>query len=159
MSTRRDFCPACNDRVPFVRTRSGWLCQICLEEDTPPLLPVYEEPPTLGLWPVTPPSNGTDTSDAAAASLTLEQINDGHRRVLNALWRHRERGLTDEEIQHLGGLNPSTERPRRGELVEAGMVEETEERRATKSGRMAKVWKLTASALDAAARARKEQAA
>lgn len=98
---------------------------------------------TGSLWPVTPPSNGTETSDAARDSLTQEQINDGHRAVLNALWKARESGLTDEEIQARTKLNPSTERPRRGELVEYGRVVDTGERRPTKSGRPAIVWNLS----------------
>lgn len=125
----------------------GAFCGACLsyrcrcEPEPVRAAPVLAVP--LALWPTTTPSNGTDTSDAAAASLSEDQINDGHRAVLNALWRYRHVGLTDEQIQTITALNPSTERPSRGELVAGLLVRDTGERRPTLSGRPAIVWKLT----------------
>jgi hypothetical protein len=49
-------------------------------------------------------------------------------------------GVTDEEIQIALDMNPSTERPRRVELVEANLVRDSSTRRRTKSGRWAVVW-------------------
>jgi hypothetical protein len=49
-------------------------------------------------------------------------------------------GLTDEEISLRLGLNPSTARPRRIELVEAGKVRDSGRTRRTVSGRAAVVW-------------------
>lgn len=49
-------------------------------------------------------------------------------------------------------LNPSTLRPRRGECVERGLVEDSGQTRATRSGRQAVVWRLTARALALAER-------
>jgi predicted ArsR family transcriptional regulator len=49
-------------------------------------------------------------------------------------------GLTDEEIQRSLKLNPSTERPRRIELVRAGKVRASGKTRKTASGRPAVVW-------------------
>lgn len=71
----------------------------------------------------------------------------GHRetlqeQVFNFLQGCGERGATDEEVQVGLGMNPSTERPRRIELVEAGRVEPAGDKRATKSGRSAQVWKV-----------------
>lgn len=75
--------------------------------------------------------------------------------TLTGTWRRRvfreialavaagDDGLTDEQIQDLLALNPSTERPRRVELVERGVVEDSERRRPTRSGRSAVVWCLT----------------
>lgn len=51
-----------------------------------------------------------------------------------------ELGATDEEIAHRLFINPSTVRPRRGELVKLGLVRETDGRRKTLSGRKAIVW-------------------
>ena len=52
-------------------------------------------------------------------------------------------GATDEEIQLGLKMNPSTERPRRVELVERGLVEDSGETRPTRSGRKATVWRST----------------
>lgn len=49
-------------------------------------------------------------------------------------------GATDEQIQDALEMNPSTERPRRGELVEAGSVVDSGTTRKTRSGRWAVVW-------------------
>lgn len=49
-------------------------------------------------------------------------------------------GATDEEIQTRLHMNPSTERPRRIELREAGLVHDSGRTRFTKSGRRAVVW-------------------
>lgn len=65
------------------------------------------------------------------------------RRVLTAIVARGEQGATDEELQDALGLNPSTERPRRVELVEGGWIEDSERRRPTRSGRYAVVWVLT----------------
>lgn len=47
---------------------------------------------------------------------------------------------TDEQIQDALGMNPSTQRPRRIELVTAGFVRDSGSVRKTKSGRAATVW-------------------
>ena len=49
-------------------------------------------------------------------------------------------GATDEEMQDDLQLNPSTQRPRRVELVSAGLVRDSGRKRKTKSGRWAVVW-------------------
>lgn len=52
-------------------------------------------------------------------------------------------GLTDAECQRILKIDPSTQRPRRIELVERGMVVDSGETRKTKSGRKATVWRST----------------
>lgn len=47
---------------------------------------------------------------------------------------------TDEQLQERTGMNPSTERPRRGELVRLGLVRNTGQVELTHSGRKATVW-------------------
>ena len=50
------------------------------------------------------------------------------------------RGCTDEEAQIELDMNPSTQRPRRVELVRDGMVIDSGRQRKTRSGRNATVW-------------------
>jgi hypothetical protein len=87
-----------------------------------------------------PSVNGSATSAAAADSLSPATLNAMQRRVLELLaaW---PQGLTDEEMQHKLGMNPSTQRPRRIELARRGLVVEAGTRR-TASGRMATVWRV-----------------
>lgn len=49
-------------------------------------------------------------------------------------------GATDEEIQRTLDMNPSTQRPRRVELVDAGLIEDSGRTAPTRSGRPAVVW-------------------
>lgn len=49
-------------------------------------------------------------------------------------------GLTDEQLQDGLGMNPSTQRPRRIELVAMGFVRDSGEVRKTRSGSKAVVW-------------------
>ncbi|NBW23185.1 MAG: hypothetical protein EBR82_86100, partial [Caulobacteraceae bacterium] len=75
-----------------------------------------------------------------ADSLEPETLNAMQRRVLQLLAACPD-GLTDEEMQTRLGMNPSTQRPRRIELVRRGLVVECGTRR-TASGRMAVVWRI-----------------
>lgn len=79
---------------------------------------------------------GSETSEAASKSIRAER---GRAAVLSVLRQHPG-GLTDEEIQGLTGLSPSTERPRRVELWRDGLVAESGLHRKTTSGRSAVVW-------------------
>ena len=49
---------------------------------------------------------------------------------------------TDEEIQIGLRMNPSTQRPRRIELVNQGKVRDSGQKRSTRSGRWATVWEV-----------------
>jgi transcription initiation factor IIE alpha subunit len=79
----------------------------------------------------------SDTSREAAALIEPKRPTL-RARVLKAIKRYG--ALTDEEIQTETGLNPSTVRPRRIELVEMGLVRDSGRRRETRSGRRAVVW-------------------
>lgn len=61
-------------------------------------------------------------------------------RVLTLLRGFPTSGATDEQIQHCLSMNPSTERPRRIELVRMGLVRDSGRTRETSSGRKAIVW-------------------
>lgn len=63
------------------------------------------------------------------------------RKAVFDLLKANEQGLTDEEIQRMLAMNPSTERPRRIELLYAGLVMDSGEVRRTLSGRKAVVWR------------------
>jgi len=91
------------------------------------------------LFAMAPAVNGSATSAQAADSLTPATLNNMQRRVLEllAVW---PQGLTDEEMQRRLRMNPSTQRPRRIELMRRGLVAEAGTRRTT-SGRMAVVWR------------------
>jgi hypothetical protein len=86
-----------------------------------------------------PSVNGSITSAAAADSLDGKTLNALQRRVLRFL-ETCFAGATDEEMQLALGMNPSTQRPRRVELVRRGLVVEDGTRQ-TASGRMATVWR------------------
>jgi len=84
-----------------------------------------------------PSVNGSVTSAAAADSIEGKTLNALQRRVYEFIaWR----ASTDEEIANELGMNPSTVRPRRVELVRRGLVVQDGTRRTT-SGRMATVWR------------------
>ena len=84
---------------------------------------------------------GSATSAMAAGSLGPATLNAMQRRVLELL-RDNLHGLTDEEQQVALAMNPSTQRPRRIELVQRYLVVGDGTRK-TRSGRMAVVWKAT----------------
>lgn len=87
-----------------------------------------------------PAVGGSETSLEAAASWMVEDTNALRARVYAALLARGAFGATDEELQIALGMNPSTERPRRIELVERGRVRDSGARRLTRSGRRAVVW-------------------
>jgi transcription initiation factor IIE alpha subunit len=87
-----------------------------------------------------PSVNGSATSAAAADSLGPATLNAMQRRVYEFICRTPS---TDEEIADELSMNPSTVRPRRGELARRGLIVEAGTRR-TSSGRMAVIWKATA---------------
>ena len=85
------------------------------------------------------------TSRAALASVA-DELNDMQAQVAQFIASQGRSGATDEEIIAATGMNPSTVRPRRGELAKMGRISvATDERgapvrRPTRSGRLANVW-------------------
>ena len=76
----------------------------------------------------------------AAAEAALPNAGTQRWHVLELLRAFPSYGMTDEEIADALNMNPSAERPRRIELVNAGLVRDSGERRRTSSGRQATVW-------------------
>ena len=80
---------------------------------------------------------GSETSEQAATE-ALPSAATLREQVYNYI--NENGGATDEEIQLALDMNPSTERPRRIELVRAGRVYNSELTRKTRAGRHAAVW-------------------
>jgi hypothetical protein len=88
-----------------------------------------------------PPHNGATTSKAAAAAIALS-AHSLREAIYTFLSNRRGQGATDEEIQLALGMHANTQRPRRVELVERGIVVDSGRTRPTRSGRRAVVWTI-----------------
>ena len=64
-----------------------------------------------------------------------------HDRIMGFLRAHPD-GATDEQIQIGIDMNPSTERPRRGELESLGKIKNSGRKAKTLSKRSAVIWVL-----------------
>ena len=84
--------------------------------------------------------HGSTTSEQAAEE--IGKVTGHLRLMVFDLLCEYVRGLTDHQMQEILGMNPSTQRPRRIELVRQGWVIDSGDRRQTPSGRQAVVWKL-----------------
>ena len=89
------------------------------------------------------PAAGAAPTQREAAILAYPRTGTQRRRILDFLIGAGEHGATDEEMQKALDMNPSTQRPRRVELVEGGWVERTDRRRRTSSKTPAAVWRVT----------------
>ena len=90
----------------------------------------------------TPPHQERDTSYKAAVSV-LEDAATLRASVFRYIRKRGRRGATDHEVQRDLNMNPSTQRPRRIELVQKGVVVDSGQRRKTPSNRDAAVWVAT----------------
>src|SRR6185369_1157751 len=96
--------------------------------------------PVLFDHPPEPPFvKGSDTSQEAARRIASE-TGTLRAKVLAYLRRAGSYGATDEEMQKGLMMSPSTQRPRRGELQKAGLIQQSTALRFTQSGRRAIVW-------------------
>jgi hypothetical protein len=87
-----------------------------------------------------PPTNGTETSRMAAESVANTAAAQ-RATVLKAVreWTELAGGATREQLEVYTGIQGNSIRPRVDELRRLRMVEEIDEMRKTRSGRMAKV--------------------
>tara|TARA_A100001035_G_scaffold233752_1_gene196582 strand:+ start:157 stop:480 length:324 start_codon:yes stop_codon:yes gene_type:complete len=81
---------------------------------------------------------GSDTSEAAARALA-GPASSLRASVLEFIYQ-APKGATDDEIEQALGMRHQTASARRRELVLIGLVMDSGERRATRSGRTATVW-------------------
>ena len=95
----------------------------------------YAEP----LLPFTGGMASTLETSYAAAEAHMG-ADSQRRRVLQLIRQAGDFGLTDVEIQIALCLDGSTERPRRIELLRAGLIQDSGKTRMTPSGRQAVVW-------------------
>ncbi len=85
---------------------------------------------------------GSATSLEAAKAIVLH-AGTARAKVYDFIESCGGHGATDEEVQEDLDLPYSTSRPRRVELVTAGLVKATSRKRRTNSGRRAVVWVTT----------------
>jgi hypothetical protein len=88
-----------------------------------------------------PPHSGSETSRAAAESIKIS-ADTLRAKVLDYL-KSQPDGATDEQMQLALGMAGNTQRPRRKELLDMGLIRDTGKTRATKSGRQATIWETT----------------
>lgn len=81
------------------------------------------------------------TSHEAARRNPFAKMND-LRRVLEIHYRHQA-GLTDFELAEIVRRKQPSAGKRRGELRDAGLIEQTTERRPSDTGSPATVWRIT----------------
>jgi hypothetical protein len=87
-----------------------------------------------------PPAQRHSPTPVAAAEEIKPEMPELRRRVLLFIRSCGDAGCTDSECQEALEMNPSTQRPRRVELVTAGLVVDSGATRSTPSGRKAVVW-------------------
>lgn len=92
-----------------------------------------------GLSNYTPSQPHSPTSIGAAAAIRPEARNL-KARVYECVAKAGVHGMTDQEMQRSLSMDPSTQRPRRIDLVHEGKVLDSGKRRDTSSGRKAVVW-------------------
>jgi hypothetical protein len=83
----------------------------------------------------------SETSLRAAGEIT-PYLSNLQQRVYDMLLQCGPLGATDEDMQRFLNMNPSSQRPRRIELVAKGLVIDTGKTRKTRAGRQATVWKV-----------------
>ena len=84
----------------------------------------------------------SDTSRLAAAAIEPKS-GTLRRAVLDFLRCRGDVGATDEEMQTALAMNANTQRPRRVELLRAGLIRESGQLRRTGAGRDAVVWRVS----------------
>ena len=81
------------------------------------------------------------SATSRVAAVEAVPLTGGKRREVYEFIRACEDfGATDDEIQNALEMNPSTQRPRRVELVDQGLVRDSGATRQTRWGRAAVVW-------------------
>lgn len=86
-----------------------------------------------------PPAQRHSETSRAAAEGIKPAAGTLRAKVLDCI-KNSASGLSDENVQDLLQMPASTQRPRRIELVRAGLVVDSGKTRLTRSGRSAVVW-------------------
>lgn len=101
--------------------------------------PKTQTAPPVEQEPMPPFQSHSPTSEAASIAVE-DKAGDYRRRVYEFYLKRGAEGATDDEVQVALDMDPSTQRPRRIELVENGKLMGSEKRRRTRAGRFAVVW-------------------
>lgn len=105
-----------------------------------------------GGWMIIPPSmrvedrhrrNDPATAVAAGRALSHDRLTEMQLTVLRCLDQVGLYGLIDDEYEKMCGLRADSAGKRRLELARKGLVIRTGERRRTRRGAMAEVWRIT----------------
>ena len=101
---------------------------------------MHDNRPDFGPLFSAPPAQPRSPTSVRAAESIAPTAGTLRAEVLAYIAGRGVEGATDEEVQVGLGMNPSTQRPRRVELVNKGKVVDSGQTRATRSGRQAVVW-------------------
>lgn len=134
--------PVCRCNRPHAHEGHTWVAQcpgLTYDEAMAGLSDPAED--TIGKF--NGPDSGAPDTQRLAALKVYPKTGTARLRVLQCIAASADHGRTDEDGCFITRINPSTWRPRRGELVTGGWVEDSGERRKTTSGEDAVVWVLT----------------
>lgn len=95
---------------------------------------------TPDLFEYQPPAQRHSETSQAAAEAIKSRVAIYRDRILAEIKRSGALGRTDGELQEQLNMNGSTQRPRRIELVDAGLVKDSGRTRKSASGRACVVW-------------------
>lgn len=95
---------------------------------------------TADLFTYQPPAQRHSETSKAAAEAIKPRVEIYRERILAEIKRSGALGRTDGELQEQLAMNGSTQRPRRIELVDAGLVKDSGRTRKSASGRACVVW-------------------
>lgn len=87
-----------------------------------------------------PPAQRHSETSIAAAEAIKPRVEIYRERILAEIKRSGALGRTDGELQEQLAMNGSTQRPRRIELVDDGLVKDSGRTRKSASGRTCVVW-------------------
>lgn len=91
-----------------------------------------------------PHQKHSDTSKEAALTLDEAKRNSDRGKIMRHYLVREGLGATDDEVQHVLNMHEgNTERPRRRELEQAGLIYKTKQRRLTCKGKPAFVYVAT----------------
>ena len=92
--------------------------------------------------PFSVPAQAHSPTSIAAGESIKPTISALQKRLLDYLNEFPKGGATDEMMQFGLSMNPSTQRPRRIELLRMGLIVDSGLTRKTSSGRAATVWRI-----------------
>lgn len=111
---------------------------------------LFGHDPVAERYPNFPGSKKAEGPSKEAARAIAPLANSLRGKVLRLYREKHPLGLTVDELTHEAKISPFTARPRVSELVAAGFLEDSAERRPNESGHSATVWRASPKAMEAA---------